>query len=285
MELWTIGAFAKAARLSPKALRLYDELELLVPAHTDPVSGYRRYSQDQLARARLVARLRRIGMPLARIREVCDLPRGEAAKAVAAYWDEVEAGQRERRDIVRFLVDTLSEGSTMLPVAVREMPARTLVCALRHVTSAEINAFTVGMVVRLGDGTVPSLTGMEGAPFFIYHGEVDEDSDGPVEWCRPIPDEAAEAMAARFPDLTIRQDPAHREAYVRLTRRELSPADGMRAGETLEAWMNAQADATTPLGPLRQVFFADPRGVAPDTPVSDVIAPLPPLPALEADVK
>ncbi|WP_042399102.1 MerR family transcriptional regulator [Streptacidiphilus carbonis] len=282
MELWTIGAFARAARLSPKALRLYDELHLLVPAHTDPVSGYRRYSQDQLVRARLVARLRRVGMPLARIREVCDLPRGEAAKAVAAYWDEVEAEQRQRRDVVRFLVDTLSEGTTMLPVAVREMPARTMICSLRHVTGAEVNEFTTGMVLRLGDGTVPSLSGMEGAPFFIYHGEVDQDSDGPIEWCRPIPDEAAEAMAARFPDLTIRQDPAHREAYVRLTRSELTPADGMRAGETLEAWMNGQPEPSVPLGPFRQVFFGDPRGAAPDTPLSDVVAPLPLLPATAA---
>jgi PPM family protein phosphatase len=40
MELLTIGAFAKASRLSPKALRLYDELGLLVPALTDPLSGY-----------------------------------------------------------------------------------------------------------------------------------------------------------------------------------------------------------------------------------------------------
>lgn len=31
MGLLTIGAFAKASRLSPKALRLYDELGLLPP--------------------------------------------------------------------------------------------------------------------------------------------------------------------------------------------------------------------------------------------------------------
>jgi protein phosphatase len=73
MELLTIGAFAKASRLSPKALRLYDELGLLVPARTDPSSGYRLYDPAQLERARLVARLRLLGMPLARIRIVCDL--------------------------------------------------------------------------------------------------------------------------------------------------------------------------------------------------------------------
>ena len=45
MELLTIGAFAKAARLSPKALRLYDELGLLPPARVDPATGYRYYAR------------------------------------------------------------------------------------------------------------------------------------------------------------------------------------------------------------------------------------------------
>ncbi|MCW2907565.1 MAG: hypothetical protein JWL68_2354, partial [Actinomycetia bacterium] len=35
----TIGEFARASRLSPKALRLYDELRLLTPARVDPDSG------------------------------------------------------------------------------------------------------------------------------------------------------------------------------------------------------------------------------------------------------
>ena len=66
MDLLTIGAFARASRLSPKALRLYDSLGLLTPAHVDEVSGYRFYRTDQLEQARLVAWLRRLGMPLAR---------------------------------------------------------------------------------------------------------------------------------------------------------------------------------------------------------------------------
>jgi serine/threonine protein phosphatase PrpC len=44
----------------------------------DPVSGYRLYEPGQLDRARLVAWLRRLGMPLARIRVVCDLAPEEA---------------------------------------------------------------------------------------------------------------------------------------------------------------------------------------------------------------
>ncbi|GAA2762296.1 hypothetical protein GCM10010103_13370 [Streptomyces paradoxus] len=71
MAMLTIGAFARACRLSPKALRLYDELDLLRPARVDPDTGYRYYAAGQLEGARLVAWLRRLGMPLAEIRRVC----------------------------------------------------------------------------------------------------------------------------------------------------------------------------------------------------------------------
>ncbi|WP_406435651.1 MerR family transcriptional regulator [Streptomyces sp. NBC_00631] len=108
MEWLTIGAFAKACRLSPKALRLYDELDLLKPARVDPDTGYRYYADAQLERARLVAWLRRLGMPLARIREVCGLPAGQAAREVRAYWARVEADTAVRRDLAAFLVAHLS---------------------------------------------------------------------------------------------------------------------------------------------------------------------------------
>ncbi len=37
----TIGEFASASGLTAKALRLYDELELLTPAEVDQRNGYR----------------------------------------------------------------------------------------------------------------------------------------------------------------------------------------------------------------------------------------------------
>ncbi|MFC5216846.1 MerR family transcriptional regulator [Streptomyces coerulescens] len=107
----TIGAFAKACRLSPKALRLYDELDLLKPSRVDPDTGYRYYAVAQLERARLVAWLRRLGMPLARIREVCALRPVDAARAIRTYWAQVEAETAARRDLAEFLVKELSATS------------------------------------------------------------------------------------------------------------------------------------------------------------------------------
>lgn len=124
MELLTIGAFAKASRLSPKALRLYDELGLLTPARVDPDTGYRRYAPEQLEQARLVAWLRRLGMPLARIRRVCAMEPGEAAGEIRAYWARVEADTAARRDLAAFLVDHLTGkdptmSRTTAPLALR----------------------------------------------------------------------------------------------------------------------------------------------------------------------
>ena len=116
IRLLSIGEFARASRLSAKALRLYDELGLLSPAQVDPDSGYRFYEPAQLERARLVAWLRRLGMPLARIRVVCDAPSPAAAAAeVAAFWAQAESDLASRRDLAAFLVSHLSRKDTAMP--------------------------------------------------------------------------------------------------------------------------------------------------------------------------
>lgn len=47
-DLLTIGRFARLTGLSIHALRNYDDVSLLIPAHTDPQTGYRRYGRDQI---------------------------------------------------------------------------------------------------------------------------------------------------------------------------------------------------------------------------------------------
>lgn len=108
--LMTIGDFARESGLSPKALRLYDDLGLLVPAEVDQHSGYRRYLPAQLGTARRVATLRLLGMPLVRIRQVLELKGAAAAAEVEAYWRQVEADTSARRDIVAALVNQMRNG-------------------------------------------------------------------------------------------------------------------------------------------------------------------------------
>jgi protein phosphatase len=108
VTLLSSGEFARASGLSRKALRLYDELGLLPPARVDPYSGYRSYAPAQLEQARLVAWLRRLGMPLAAIRSVLAKPPPAAAEEVSAYMEQVEAETAARRKLGSFLIGYLS---------------------------------------------------------------------------------------------------------------------------------------------------------------------------------
>jgi PPM family protein phosphatase len=116
VELLTIGAFARAARLSTKALRLYDQLGLLPPAAVDGESGYRFYGPDQLEHARLIASLRRLGMPLARIRVVLGLAGVAAADEVASYWSEIVAETADRERLATDLVQELKARGEARPL-------------------------------------------------------------------------------------------------------------------------------------------------------------------------
>jgi DNA-binding transcriptional MerR regulator len=73
-EVLSIGRFARLSGLSIGALRHYDELGLLVPAEVDRWTGYRRYRRAQLDRARSIARLRELELPLDEMAAVLDSP-------------------------------------------------------------------------------------------------------------------------------------------------------------------------------------------------------------------
>lgn len=104
----TIGEFAQATGLTAKALRLYDDLGLLAPADVDERTGYRRYTPDQVDRARLVARLRSAGVPLRRIATIVGLDDREAAAAeLLSYWRQVEADTASARQVVATLVSQM----------------------------------------------------------------------------------------------------------------------------------------------------------------------------------
>ncbi len=116
-ELLTIGEFSRATQLSAKALRLYDELGLLCPARVDEWTGYRYYSPGQLEQARLVAWLRRLGMPLAKIKAIAGLRPAEVAAEVAAYLRVSTAEFAERERLAQFLIQYLSRGETAMPAS------------------------------------------------------------------------------------------------------------------------------------------------------------------------
>ncbi|MEU3045974.1 MerR family transcriptional regulator [Streptomyces sp. NPDC006984] len=88
-ELMPIGAFAQRCGLTPSALRFYADSGLLPPADVDPVSGYRYYSTDQVARATSLRQLRELAMPLAAVEAVLGSGADKASRLLDDHVDRV----------------------------------------------------------------------------------------------------------------------------------------------------------------------------------------------------
>jgi len=275
MGLVSIGEFARLSRLSPKALRLYDELGLLPPTRVDPDSGYRFYEPGQLAQARLVLSLRQIGVPLARIKPILGLEPSDAADRVAEFWAEIESDHADRKELASRLVDRLNgKRQTMYQVKTRAIPERSLLCLKRHVDGySGVWALGKEYIALVKERPLPAIDGRAGAAFLIYHGEVNDDSDGPVEWCRPIPTDQAAELAAGFPELSLRSEPAHEEAFVPLGAVEVSATQWPLISDTLFAWAGEQHRQPSDLG-VRITYLAEPPRTADSRPDLDFAVPL-----------
>ena len=250
MDQMGIGEFAKRSRLSAKALRLYDELGLLPPARVDEGSGYRFYEPGQLKQARLIATLRQLQVPLAEIKAVLPLEPAQAAERVRAVLgrnrDRAHGPPRTRRIPDRRAERTevrhvrgQYEGDARAQPAVRE--------AQRH-RRDKAWAFGKEFIALLRHYQLPEIEGHAGAFFCIFWGEVSEDSDGPMEWCRPVPPDQAEALAARCPELVLRAEPAHQEAFVKIGDGQIDGAEWQVVSRSLEAWSEQQHDLGLAVG-------------------------------------
>ncbi|MFC6597573.1 MerR family transcriptional regulator [Kitasatospora paranensis] len=264
-----IGAFARRARLSPKALRLYDRQGLLPPDRVDPVSGYRYYRESRLAQARLIVRLRGLDMPLATVAEVLAVPGPEAAALVAAYWESVErrlAGQRELAVHLRIRLSGDEGRPDMYEIEEREVPEQPVLTEQRHARPEDLPTWIPQACDRLA-AAAQGLGGVVGAPFVIYHGEVNEDSDGPVEVCVPI-----RPPAGASPAHPHRVEPAHREAFARITKAQVAYPQILSAFDAVHEW--AKREGRTVEGAPREVYFADWAAAGEADPVCDIAVPL-----------
>ena len=153
-----IGELARASGLTPSALRFYDAAGVLVPAAVDPVTGYRRYAPGQVRAARVLAGLRRTGLPVARLAalmaELDDA--GAVRAALDAHLRELAddlARARRAADVVhRLLTADDAAGPTRARVAGAELAAAVDAVRFAVGTDPELPALT-GALLELDGGT------------------------------------------------------------------------------------------------------------------------------------
>jgi DNA polymerase-3 subunit beta len=150
----TIGRMARESGLSVSALRFYDGAGVLIPASVDPGTGYRYYAPDQVVVARLVASLRRVGMPLAGIREV--LAHRHDPDAVDALLD------RHLRRLEQGLADARRELSCVRSLIEQEDPVPATTVTVRGPELADALR-----AVKFAVGSDPEFPALSGVLFDV----------------------------------------------------------------------------------------------------------------------
>jgi MerR family copper efflux transcriptional regulator len=117
-----IGELGKKANLSPKAIRYYEEIDLLPDPGRTP-SGYRDYDEEALERLRFIKAAQAVGFSLGEVREILafrdrgELPCQHVAGLIERHAQEISeriaALERMRVDLRR-LAD---RARTLSPVA------------------------------------------------------------------------------------------------------------------------------------------------------------------------
>jgi DNA-binding transcriptional MerR regulator len=167
-----IGQFAAASRLSLKALRMYDQNGLLTPRRVDPDSGYRYYELAQLRTATMIGLLRRAGMGLAEIRAVIADP---AQSRLDEHRARLEHELAEQLRILDYVREYLEE-TQMFEVKTRQIPDQPYVSRTVHMKVDGLSNWIGTTIDELMAANEPA-----GPPFAIFHGQVNETDDGPVE--------------------------------------------------------------------------------------------------------
>ena len=67
----------------------------------------------------------------------------------------------------------------------------------------------------------------------MFYGEVSDDSDGPLELCRPLHSNVAVDLDG---DIQLRVEAEHDEAFIRLARKDLGWPAILPACNALESW-------------------------------------------------
>ena len=266
--LLSIGAFARLARLTVKAVRHYDAEGLLPPAEVDPNTAYRYYRADPVRTAATIAVLRGLDVPLPVVREVLAAEDPDAVAAVLAGERDRQRADLARREQVLRSIDVLltSPDRVRYDVVLTEREPVTLHGLTDRVRAEELEAGVgalCGELARTVTARVPFVA--------VYPLDITEEMDVMVG----VPGSgsgsgsgSAEANERHFRPEGVGESAVRREAVTLPGGLWASTLHvGAYTGLPLAyaaVQEHVRALGHTPLGPFTETYLADPQTSSPD---------------------
>lgn len=176
--MYSRGQFAIIGKVGRKALRIYHEEGLLVPAFVNGENGYNYYDESQLARLEKIKRLRKIGLSLYEIKLVL--------KGKATEKELVESKIREMDSHLQEARELANEKEAMPPSEKATPDIRPFEKCVCLYIDENIELENLGMSVgKLYEKASREGISMAGNHFVIYEGISSEEGFS-MRTCLPV---------------------------------------------------------------------------------------------------
>jgi effector-binding domain-containing protein len=154
----------------------------------------------------------------------------------------------------------------MFTIQQRDVPEQLVLTEQRHVKAADVPEW-----IRAAGGRLTTEAnrhgGITGPAFIVYHGPLSTDRESLVEVCVPIHRENGDTV-----DAAMRREPAHREAFVRITKAQVQFPEIQEVFRAIANDLESKHIETT--DSPREVYFKDFYTAKPSDEVCDVAFPI-----------
>ncbi len=203
--MFSIGEFSRITGLSIKAIRFYQEKEILIPSCVDAGSGYRYYDHESIEKARIITHFRNMEFPLNEIKEVLDNydDQADILDYLEQHKHAIEAKLRKYKSIVVSLDNIISNERE----AIMAMKNSTFEVEEKSVDAMLIAGIRMrGKYSDCGKGfaQIGKSFGryISGKPLCLHYDDEYRPNDADFEACMPI------SKAKKVEGISVRQLPA-----------------------------------------------------------------------------
>ncbi len=194
--MYTSGQFAMIGNVGRKALRLYREEGLLIPASKNEENGYYYYDESQLSRLETIKRLRSIGITLFEIKQILN---GEVSEK-----EILSSKIKETDDLLRDMKVMVSEQKKDKEVFGEMKPdfrvfERCICLYIDENVELEKLGTSVGKLYELA---ARKCVEPAGSHFVIYDG-LKDDAKFAMKTCLPVKDYSGEDTIELFEERCI----------------------------------------------------------------------------------
>lgn len=200
--MYKISDFSRITALSVKALRYYDEEQILMPSHRDRDTGYRFYSEEDYQKAQLIAILRSLEFSISEIKDVlanCSEP-SDLSYFMGEKMRMIEGRIRKEKELIDklnlYIKPKKKEDISMNYQIEEKNLAAVLVASIRYKGKYSDVGKYIGTLYKAVKSDAA------GAPIQCYHDAEYMEEDADLELCIPTKKKVS------HPDVTAKTLPA-----------------------------------------------------------------------------